>query len=252
MTRGIFQFLSSSEVELMRVYAALAVMAVEWAAKAVLGHERRDGAQNSYRVAAGGTAASSQPSKRSGSPGTKTMAAERGLAHTPDGSGFFRRAMCAAGGEGQDCEARAWIRPWLARPRADQAPISTSRKPLHPAAGRDRVGRAFAAHEVDEHEVETLEADGLVFEGKGNGIGGETRIFEASTVSTRKGGLAVRFSVAETMLAQVLQNPPRAGDMEVVFWEQFVEVCSRRRAGYARKFFAYQGARAVANCARPA
>ncbi len=119
------------------------------------------------------------------------------------------------------------------------------------AAGRKQVeivdGEVFAAHEVDQQVVEAFEADGLVLECQRHGVGGEKGIGNASTVSTRKGGLAVRLSVAETIVgAGAFGADQRAGDVEAVLGQQLVEVVAGDAARNARKFFADEVGVAVA------
>ena len=82
----------SREVEVdTRVHAALAVMAVERAAKSVLGHEFRDGAQIVAELRRWNRGIF--PALEAiGLAGHKNHGAERGLAHLPHRSGFFRRA----------------------------------------------------------------------------------------------------------------------------------------------------------------
>ena len=83
---------ASCEVEVdARVHATLAVVAVERAAKAVLGHELADGAQIVAEL--GGRNRGVFPALPAiGLAGHEDHGAERGLAHVPDRGGFFRRA----------------------------------------------------------------------------------------------------------------------------------------------------------------
>ena len=68
-----------------------------------------------------------------------------------------------------------------------------------------------------------------------------------STVSTRKGGLAVRFSVAETIVgAGAFGTDQRARHVEAVLRQQFIEVIAGDAARNARKFLAHQIGIAVA------
>ncbi len=91
-SRKIAHSFRSCEVEVdASVHAALAVVAVERAAKSVLGHELGDGAQivAELRGRNGGIFPSLQTI---GLAGHKNHGAEGGLAHMPNGCGFFRRA----------------------------------------------------------------------------------------------------------------------------------------------------------------
>ena len=87
--------------------------------------------------------------------------------------------MWATGGEGQDCDARAMASALARASSADQAPISTSRKPT-PGG---RLIETFSARPLRRMKstssgIEALKADGLVFEGQRDGVGGEKGIVE--------------------------------------------------------------------------
>ena len=157
--------------------------------------------------------------------------------------------MCATGGEGQDCEARAMdfglgLRFFLG-PRAhfDQQKADSVRQPVE-IAQRE----TFAAHEIDEQIIEAFKTDGLVFEGEGNGIGGEKGIAEAEHrehAEGRAGGEIERGG--DDVGAGAFRAHQRAGDVEVVFGQQLVEVVAGDAAGNARKLFAHQGGVAIAD-----
>ena len=185
-------------------------MAVKRAAVAVFGHECSDRAQIvAELLGRNGGVFPAFPAV--GLAGDKDHGAESGLAHMPDGGGFFRRADVGDGrggpglrgaGNGLGLGLRLFGRPCA---HFDQQKAD---------AGRELVEilerEALAAHEIDKQVIKSFETDGLVFEGQRNGVGGEKGSSKPSTVSTRKGGLAVRLSVAETMLAQVPSVPTSA------------------------------------------
>ena len=159
--------------------------------------------------------------------------------------------MCATGGEGQDCEARAMDSALACAsscgPRAhlDKQKADSGGQPVE-IAQRE----TFAAHEIDEQIIEAFKADGLVFEGERDGIGGEKRIAEAEHgehAEGRAGGEIERGG--DDVGAGAFRTHQRAGDVEVVFGQQLVEVIAGDAAGNARKLFARPGRRSGRGCA---
>ncbi len=87
-----------------------------------------------------------------------------------------------------------------------------------------------------------------MFEGERNGVGGEKRIAEAEHgehAEGRAGGEIERGG--DDVGAGALGADQRAGDMEVVFGQQLVEVVAGDAARNAGKLFADQGGVAVAD-----
>ena len=156
--------------------------------------------------------------------------------------------MRAVGASGQLCVDAPGLRPSTCASAASHAPISTSRKPTPGgSSATSSTARRFAAHEVDEQAVKAFQANRPMFEGARNSIGGDEGVVEASTVRTRKGGLAVRFSVAETTLAQVPSDAHQgARNVKAVLGKQIVEVVAGDAARNAREFLPDQVGVAVA------
>ena len=99
-----------------------------------------------------------------------------------------------------------------------------------------------------QQAIEAFEADGLVFEGERNGVGGEKGIAEAEhgqDAEGRAGGEIERGG--DDVDAGALRADQRAGHVEVVFGQQLVEVVAGDAAGNAGKFFADQCGIAVAD-----
>ena len=132
---------------------------------------------------------------------------------------------------------------WRPRAHLDQQKTNSFGQPVE-IAQRE----TFAAHEIDEQIIEAFKADGLVVEGEWDGIGGEKGIVEAEHgehAEGRAGGEIERGG--DDVGAGTFRTHQRAGDVEVVFRQQLVEVVAGDAAGNARKLFAHQGGVAIAN-----
>ena len=239
----------SREVEVNTgVHAALAVVAVERAAEAVLGHELSDGAQivAELRGRNGGVF----PSLAAiGLAGHENHGAERGLAHMPNGSCFLGRADVRhrrggpglrGAGDGFGLGLRFFLGP---RAHFDEQKTDSVRQAVEIAQRQ-----TFAAHEIDQQIIEAFKADGLVFEGEGDGVGGEKGIAEAEHGEHAEGRAGDEVERGgDDVGAGAFRAHQRAGDVEVVFGQQLVEVVAGDAAGNARELFAHQGGVAVAN-----
>ncbi len=239
----------SSEVEIdTAMHAALAVVAVERAAIAVFAHQGIDGAEIVAKLRGrNGGIVPTFPAV--GLAGNKDRAAERGFADMPDRGGLSRRANAGDGRGG----------PGL-RGASDGFGLRTSFfggpgahfNEKEAGAGREVIEtfkrQAFAAHEIDKRGIEALKADGFVFEGERDDVGGEKGIVETEhgeDAEGRAGGEIERGR--DDIDAGALRTHQSAGNIEVVFGQQLVEVVAGDTTRDAGKFFADQFGVAVAN-----
>ena len=183
--------------------------------------------------------------------GHKDHGAERGFAHVPDGSGFIGRADVRhwrrgpglrGAGDGFGLGLRFFGGP---RAHLDEQKADSGRQ-LVEIAQRE----ALAAHEIDEQRIEAFKADGLVFERERNGVGGEERIVEAEHgehAEGRAGGEIQRGG--DDVGAGAFGADQRAGDIEVVFGQQLVEVVAGDAARECAGTFRGPGRRSGRGCA---
>ena len=92
---------------------------------------------------------------------------------------------------------------------------------------------------------------GLCSRASGTASAARNASLKASTVRTRKGGLAVRFSVAETMLTQVPSEPTSArATLKLFSGSEQIGRCIRRRGAGCEETSRGRGRRSGYGCAR--
>jgi len=221
------------------VYAALAVVAIEWTAIAVFGHEGGDGAEVVAELV-GGNGGVFPAFIAVRLAGDKDHSTEGGVADTPDGDGLLGSADADDGSDGPGLagagEAFGLGAGIFCGPCAhlDEQEADALRE-----LGEVAEGEALAAHEVDEEVIKPLKADGMVLKGAGNGIGGEEGISKAEDGEDAEGRAGGEVeSGGDDVGAGALRADEGSGDVEVAFGEQLVKIESGDAARDAGKSFA--------------
>ena len=223
------------------VHAALAVVAIERAAIAEFVHQFGERAQVVAEFGGrNGRILPALPAVRLA--GHKNHRAQRRFAHVPHAGRFLRRA---------DVRRRR-IGPRLRRARKhfglgarllggpcahlDQQEANSGRKLVQLLQRQ-----ALAAHEFDQKMVETLEADGLVLQRTGNGVGGLECIGESQHREHAMGRARRQVEVCgEHVDAGAFRADQRAGHVEAALRQQFVQVVAGDAPRNAREPLADQ------------
>ena len=238
-----------AEVEVdAHMHAALAVVAIERTAIAVLGHERGDFAQI-FAEMRGRNAGILPALPAVGLAGNEDGCAECGLTHMPDARGVggvvdAGLGHAGPGLRGADESFGLGLRfGGIPRTHFDQQKAAAGRQQADVA-----LCKALAMHEVDKQRVEPLKTDGAVFERGGNSVGGKEGIgkTERGEHAIGRAGLEVERG-GDDGSAGALGADQRARDVEVVFRQKLVEVVAGDAARNVGELFSDLGRELVAD-----